>query len=87
METGWDFLRHVHDAYGVNLVHFYDGFERGRMLRGMWTTLQLATLCILLSVVIGIVGAWVQGSRSRLLRAVVQGYIQVFRTTPPLVQM
>jgi polar amino acid transport system permease protein len=87
MEPVWDFLRHVHDAYGVNLVHFYDGFERGRMLRGMWTTLQLATLCILLSVVIGIVGAWVQGSRSRVLRAVVQGYIQFFRNTPPLVQM
>jgi polar amino acid transport system permease protein len=87
MDQFWDFLRHAHDAYGVNLVHFYDDFERGRLLRGMWTTLKLATLCIVLSVVIGIFGAWVQGSRSRLLRAVVQGYIQFFRNTPPLVQM
>ena len=87
MDQLWEFLRHAHDAYGVNLVHFYDDFERGRLLRGMWTTLKLATLCILLSVVIGIFGAWVQGTRSRLLRAVVQGYIQFFRNTPPLVQM
>lgn len=87
MDQIWDFLRQLHDTHGVNLVHFYDDFERGRLLRGMWTTLKLASLCILLSVVIGIVGAWAQGSRSRLLRAVVQGYIQFFRNTPPLVQM
>jgi len=87
MDPFWEFLRHVHDAYGVNLVHFYDDFERGRLLRGMWTTLKLATACILLSVAIGMFGAWVQGSRSRVLRVVVQGYIQFFRNTPPLVQM
>ena len=68
-------------------MHFYDGFERGRLLRGMWTTLKLAVICILLSVVIGIIGAWLQGSRFRILKAIVQGYIQFFRNTPPLVQM
>ena len=40
MDWLWEFLRHVHDAYGVNLVHFYDNFERARLLRGMWTTLK-----------------------------------------------
>ncbi len=39
------------------------------------------------SVVIGVVGAWVQGSRLRVLRLVTQGYIQFFRNTPPLVQL
>ncbi len=87
MDVVWDFLRSVHDVYGINLVHFYDGFERGRLLRGMWTTLKLAVICILLSVVIGIIGAWLQGSRFRILKAIVQGYIQFFRNTPPLVQM
>jgi len=87
MDALWDFLRHVHDAYGVNLVHFYDSFERGRLLRGMWTTVKLAAICILFSILIGIVGAWLQTSRLRILRAVVQGYIQFFRNTPPLVQM
>ena len=40
------------------------------------------------SVAIGIVGAWVQGSRLRVAaprRS--QGYIQFFRNTPPLVQL
>ena len=87
MDSLWDSLRTFHDASGVNLVHFYDSFERGRLLRGMWTTLKLAVICIALSVVIGIVGAWLQGSRLRVLKALVQGYIQFFRNTPPLVQM
>jgi polar amino acid transport system permease protein len=38
-------------------------------------------------VLIGIAGAWVQGSRLRIVRAVTQGYVQVFRNTPPLVQL
>lgn len=87
MDGLWDALRTLHDTYGINLVHFYDGFERGRLLRGMWTTVKLAVICIALSVVIGIVGAWLQGSRLRVLKAIVQGYIQFFRNTPPLVQM
>ena len=87
MESLWELLRGLHDGYGVNLVHFYDGFERGRMLRGMWTTVKLAVICIALSVAIGMLGAWLQGSRLRLLKALVQGYIQFFRNTPPLVQM
>lgn len=87
MDAVWDSLRYVHDAYGVNLVHFYDDFERGRLLRGMWTTLQLAFICIILSVIIGIIGAWLQSSRLSFLRSAVQVYIQFFRNTPPLVQM
>ena len=36
---------------------------------------------------IGIVGAWLQGSRLRFTRHVVHWYIQFFRNTPPLVQL
>jgi len=87
MDGLWDTLRSLHDIHGINLIHFYDQFERGRLLRGMWTTIRLATICIVLSVIIGIIGAWLQGTRYRVLKAVVQGYIQFFRNTPPLVQM
>ncbi len=87
MDSLWDLLRHVHDTYGINLVHFYDSFERGRLLKGMLTTLQLSVLCIGLSVLIGIFGAWLQGSRFRIPKMLVQAYIQFFRNTPPLVQM
>ncbi len=38
-------------------------------------------------VVIGVAGAWLQGSRLRVTRKVVYWYIQFFRNTPPLVQL
>ena len=50
-------------------------------------TLQLSVVCVILSVVIGVVGAWLQGSPVKVVRAVVQGYIQFFRNTPPLIQL
>ena len=50
-------------------------------------TIQLSVACVILSVVIGIVGAWLQGARSAILRTFVQGYIQFFRNTPPFVQL
>ena len=42
---------------------------------------------IFASVVIGVVGAWLQGSHLRLTRKIVYWYIQFFRNTPPLVQI
>jgi polar amino acid transport system permease protein len=50
-------------------------------------TVKLSVVCIVLSVVIGIAGAWVQGSRFRIARTIVHWYIQAFRNTPPLVQL
>ena len=44
-------------------------------------------ICLFLSIVIGIVGAWLQGSRFTLTTRIVQGYVQFFRNTPPLVQL
>src|SRR5205085_11252729 len=48
---------------------------------------RLMAVCLGASVVVGIVGAWLQGARSRLLRTVTAAYIQFFRNTPPLVQL
>ena len=70
-----------------NFIFFYDPVQTGRVLDGLWMTVQLSVVCVILSVVIGIFGAWLQGSPLRVLRAVVQGYIQFFRNTPPLIQL
>ncbi|MCR9219621.1 MAG: amino acid ABC transporter permease [Alphaproteobacteria bacterium] len=70
-----------------NFIYFYDEKQAGRILAGLWMTVKLSVACVLLSVVIGVVGAWLQGTSNRLLKAVVQGYIQFFRNTPPLVQL
>jgi polar amino acid transport system permease protein len=87
MESFWDWFRWLHGATGINLTIFYDPFDRGRFANGFLTTLRLSAVCIVLSVLIGVVGAWLQGSRLRITRHIVYWYIQFFRNTPPLVQL
>ena len=70
-----------------NFIFFYDETQTDRVLTGLWTTLELAVICVIFSVVIGLVGAWLQGAKSKLVRHLVQGYIQFFRNTPPLIQL
>lgn len=87
MQPVWDWFRWLNSATGINLTIFYDAFDRARFASGLWMTVELSVACILLSVLIGIVGAWIQGSRFGLSRAIVHGYVQCFRNTPPLVQL
>src|SRR5215475_2712654 len=83
----WDWFRVLHATTGIKLTIFYDAFDRARFFDGFLTSIRLMALCLLCSVAIGIVGAWVQGSRLKLLRTVTEVYIQFFRNTPPLVQL
>ncbi|MCB5410366.1 amino acid ABC transporter permease [Pseudogemmobacter faecipullorum] len=70
-----------------NFVWIYDPHQMNRVLTGLWMTVKLSLFCLVFSVIIGIFGAWAQGARSRLLRALVSGYVQFFRNTPPLLQL
>lgn len=70
-----------------NFIFFYEERQWNRVVEGLYYTLILSISCVILSVVIGIVGAWAQGSPNKYVRGIVQGYIQFFRNTPPLVQM
>jgi polar amino acid transport system permease protein len=70
-----------------NFIYFYDSSQTDRVIEGLWMTLELSIICVILSVVIGVVGAWVQGAQSKTLRLCLQGYIQFFRNTPPLIQL
>jgi polar amino acid transport system permease protein len=87
MQGVWDWFRWLNDTTGINLTIFYDAFDRGRFVSGFWMTVKLSVTCIVFSVVIGVVGAWVQRSQLRVARALVHWYIQAFRNTPPLVQL
>ena len=87
MDAVPEFFRWLNDAHGINLSIAYDAYDAGRFLKGLWTTVWLSVVCILLSIAIGVVGAWLQGHRSRLVRVLVAGYVQFFRNTPPLVQL
>ena len=65
----------------------YQPVQQGKILSGIWMTIQLSIACLILSMVIGVLGAFAQGSRNVILRSIVQGYIQFFRNTPPYVQL
>src|SRR5579862_4136426 len=87
MQFVWNWFRWLYDTTGINLTIFYDVFDRTRFAHGFLMTVLLSVVCILLSLVIGVVGAWIQGSRFRIARTIVYWYIQAFRNTPPLVQL
>ncbi len=81
------YFQHLADRGGPNFSIAYDGFDRDRFLLGLWTTIELSILCIVFSILLGLLGAWVLAGRSRAGQAVVRGYVQFFRNTPPLVQL
>jgi len=82
------FFRHLAETHPKwNFIFFYDPTQTERVVSGLWMTVQLSVVCVVLSVAIGVLGAWMQGSSSRVVRGIVQGYIQFFRNTPPLIQL
>lgn len=87
MEAIAHWFRELYQSTGINLTIFYDPFDRARFIAGFLTSLELIAICLLLSLLIGVAGAWLQGSRLRLLRIAIDGYIQLFRNTPSLIQL
>lgn len=83
----WDWFQWLYDQHGINLSIFYDSFDRERFAEGILTTIELSVICVALSLVVGVVGAFLQQSSWTITRRLVQGYIQFFRNTPPLVQL
>lgn len=87
MEAFFEYFRILYDDTGINLPFLYDSYDRARMFNGFLVTVQLSIVCLFFSVIIGIIGAWLQGSSLKWTRRIVGGYIQIFRNTPPLVQL
>jgi polar amino acid transport system permease protein len=87
MQPIYDWFRDFYERTGINLTFIYDDFDRARMIKGFFLTLELAVVTIILSILVGIAGAWLQGSKLVWIRRVVAGFISFFRNTPPLVQI
>ena len=87
MEAFFEWFRVLYDNTGINLPFLYDSYDRGRMFDGFLMTIKLSLVCLFFSVVIGVIGAWLQGSSLKWTRRIINGYIQIFRNTPPLVQL
>ncbi|WP_420724262.1 amino acid ABC transporter permease [Hwanghaeella sp. LZ110] len=87
MDIIYEWFRELYQTTGINLPFIYDSYDRGRLIDGFLTTVELSFICLFFSIVIGIIGAWLQGSSFTWTRRIVNGYIQLFRNTPPLVQL
>jgi len=83
-----DFFRELAVSHPkLNFVFFYEPAQTARVIDGIWTTIELSVMCMILSVFIGVVGAFLQTTNLKILRNLIQGYIQFFRNTPPMVQL
>ena len=88
MEVIAEFFRQIAEDYPRwNFIWMYQPVQQSKILSGIWMTIKLSLACLVLSMVIGVLGAFAQGSRNVILRSIVQGYIQFFRNTPPYVQL
>jgi polar amino acid transport system permease protein len=87
LETFEAFFNWLHQDFGINLTIGYDAYDRGLFISGLWMTVKLSVLSIFFSLIIGGIGAAVQGSPSRTLRVLVGSFVAFFRNTPPLVQL
>nr|WP_207189523.1 amino acid ABC transporter permease [Rhodobium orientis] len=81
------FFQRLYETTGVNFTPFYDPYDWGRLLEGMWVSVKLILAVIAVSMVIGVVGAGAQTSKLRIVRFLVAAYIEIFRNTPPIVQL
>ncbi|GGK09048.1 amino acid ABC transporter permease [Pseudomonas matsuisoli] len=81
------FFLDLYEKTGLNFNIFYDEFEYDRVLAGAVTSLELMAWVICLSIVLGVIGASLQHMGSRTLKGLVEAYVQVFRNTPPMVQL
>ncbi|MGN8159780.1 amino acid ABC transporter permease [Salinisphaera sp. RV14] len=73
--------------FGLSFTWLENPLYQQWLLQGLENTLLLSVSCIVASMIIGVVGAWLQGSRFGLVRQAVAVYVQIFRNTPPLVQL
>jgi polar amino acid transport system permease protein len=87
MEAVWNWFAWLYQEYGINLVVFYNSYDRHMFFNGLYMTVLMSFVCMIFSIIIGVFGAWLQGSALRTPRTIVYWYIQFFRNTPPLVQL
>ena len=77
----------LYKTTGIKLTIFYDGYDRGRFLQGFVTTIKLSAYCLVLSLFFGALIAMLQASRVALVRRTATAFVELFRNTPPLVQL
>lgn len=81
------FVLGLRDHYGLDFTPFYDGYSRDLFLRALATTLLLALLTVVGSLIAGVLGALLLRLPLAILRQIAGGLLAVMRMTPPLLQL
>lgn len=82
-----EFFRQLNATHHLNFSIFYDSYDQAQFLQGIQYTAWLSLASIVGSLVVGAVGAYLQFVGGKATQRIVDGYVQVFRNTPPLVQL
>ncbi|MFP5405585.1 MAG: amino acid ABC transporter permease [Gammaproteobacteria bacterium] len=65
---------------------FLPRFQEAFLL-GLWMTIQITVVCIILGTALGFLTGLARTSNSAILRAIATGYVELFRGTPVLIQL
>lgn len=75
------------EQFGIDLSILYDGYDLKRYLRGIGSTILLTVLSLVLSLLLGYVGARIALARQAIWRGLAVVLATIGRSTPPLLQM
>ncbi len=50
MEAVWNWFAWLYQEHGINLVVFYNSYDRGMFFNGLYLTVQMSVICIILSI-------------------------------------
>ena len=80
-------LEQIGTSGGFNFTIVYESFDRARFIKAIGFTVSLSVTCIVFSTLGGLVLALLHDARGRPTKVLIELYVSVFRSTPPLVQM
>ncbi|HEY5672326.1 MAG TPA: amino acid ABC transporter permease [Malonomonas sp.] len=69
------------------LLHTEQGWQAGPLLQGLWLTLEITAISLLLSMVIGLLTALMRLANSPMARGIARVYLELIRNTPLLIQI
>jgi len=82
-----EFLRSLAASSGFSLTILFDAYDRTLFLQGIAYTALLSVGSIAGCLLVGALGAYLQFRKARFGARLTDLYVQVFRNTPPLVQL
>lgn len=79
-----DFSGWLADQGGLNFTFLHDAFDRARLLSGVGNTIGLSLICIALSLLFGVGGAYAVTERTPYVGRAIEMLVRFCRNSPPL---